>query len=161
GASPASIEAETTEPSGKSVFNRPAARTAPGRRGPSTPDRDNSTGRRTGPDPGRRRRAVPAAPPASEPAGFRPSGRRWRQLHNGRADLAHYSMIPAPLFLVGAERSGTTLLRLMLDGHPDLAWNEEFEYAVDLLPEEGGFPDLEDYYPFLKTNRVFLHSGHR
>ena len=33
----------------------------------------------------------------------------------------------------------------MLDGHPDLAWNEEFEYAVDLLPEDGGFPDLEDY----------------
>ena len=36
----------------------------------------------------------------------------------GRSEAG--TLIPAP-FIVGAERSGTTLLRLMLDAHPDLA----------------------------------------
>ena len=40
---------------------------------------------------------------------------------------------PAPIFLVGAERSGTTLLRLMLAAHPELAVLSEFEYVVDPL----------------------------
>ncbi|MGL5077751.1 MAG: sulfotransferase, partial [Waterburya sp.] len=41
-----------------------------------------------------------------------------------------HPLIKQPIFLVGAERSGTTLLRLMLDNHPQLAWCYEFEYAV-------------------------------
>lgn len=56
-------------------------------------------------------------------------------------------------FLVGAERSGTTLLRLMLDGHPDLAFRYEFELAVDLVGDDGSWPDLETYYEFLRTFR--------
>jgi len=31
-------------------------------------------------------------------------------------------MIASPIFLVGSERSGTTLLRLMLDHQPRIAW---------------------------------------
>ncbi|MEL7520985.1 MAG: sulfotransferase, partial [Cyanobacteria bacterium J06553_1] len=50
--------------------------------------------------------------------------------------------VAQPIFLVGAERSGTTLLRIMLDHHPQQAWCHEFEYAVDLLDESGGFPPL-------------------
>ena len=36
-----------------------------------------------------------------------------------------------PVFLVGSERSGTTLLRLMLDHHPEIAFDKEFDYMVD------------------------------
>lgn len=69
------------------------------------------------------------------------------------ADLAE------PCFLVGAERSGTTLFRLMLDHHPDLAFHSEFEFAVDLLEDER-FPDLAMYHAFLETDRVFQLNGH-
>jgi hypothetical protein len=68
-------------------------------------------------------------------------------------------MISQPVFLVGAERSGTTLLRLMLDGHPELAWNEEFEYAVDLMPADEGYPDLGPYHAYLEEDRIFRLSG--
>ena len=43
----------------------------------------------------------------------------------------------APLFLVAAERSGTTQLRLILDGHPQIAWPCEFDYALE-WPEARG-----------------------
>ena len=60
-----------------------------------------------------------------------------------------------PIFLVGAERSGTTLLRLMLDSHPKLAWCNEFEYAVDLISASGEWPELNTYYQWLETHRIF------
>lgn len=66
----------------------------------------------------------------------------------------------APCFLVGAERSGTTLLRQMLWGHPRIAWSSEFEYAVDYLPAGGGWPDLAAYHRALATHRVFRAHGH-
>lgn len=63
-----------------------------------------------------------------------------------------------PVFLVGAERSGTTLLRLMLDSHPEITFTEEFEYAVEYVPAEG-WPDLAEYVEKLEVNRVFqLHD---
>lgn len=60
----------------------------------------------------------------------------------------------APLFLVAAERSGTTLLRLMLDGHPQIAWPCEFDYALE-WPEAkpGEWPDLVDFWSALAANR--------
>lgn len=53
----------------------------------------------------------------------------------------------SPVFLIGAERSGTTLLRHMLDGHPQIAWPSEFDYALD-WPERtaGDWPDLVDFW---------------
>ncbi len=64
-------------------------------------------------------------------------------------------IVARPIFLVGAERSGTTVLRLMLASHPQLAWCNEFEYAVDLVDEDGTPPPLEEYYEWLETHRVF------
>ncbi len=61
-----------------------------------------------------------------------------------------------PFFLVGAERSGTTLLRLMLSHHPEIECAPEFEFLVERLPGGRGWPNLEAYYDWLSTNRVFL-----
>ena len=64
------------------------------------------------------------------------------------------SLIAEPVFLVGAERSGTTLLRLMLDHHPQIAFYSEFEYAVDYF-SDNNWPQLDKYYEYLETNRLF------
>jgi len=68
-------------------------------------------------------------------------------------------MIEKPYFLVGAERSGTTLLRLMLSHHPQIAWCNEFEYTVDKISSSGQFPQLNDYYEWLETHRIFQDTG--
>ena len=51
-------------------------------------------------------------------------------------------MIKKPFFLVGAERSGTTLLRLMLDHNPRVACFQEFECSVDFVGDDGVFPEV-------------------
>ena len=58
-------------------------------------------------------------------------------------------------FLVGATRSGTTLLGLMLDHHPDVTFPGEFEFALDLMPSADAFPALPAYYDWLATNRHY------
>ncbi|MGL5795515.1 MAG: sulfotransferase family protein [Waterburya sp.] len=70
-----------------------------------------------------------------------------------------HPLIKQPIFLVGAERSGTTLLRLMLDNHPQLAWCYEFEYAVDLIPDDHQWSELQTYYKWLETHRTFQATG--
>jgi hypothetical protein len=60
-----------------------------------------------------------------------------------------------PFFLVGSERSGTTLLRLMLSHHARIDCAPEFEFLVEELPPEG-WPELERYRANLSVNRVFL-----
>ena len=64
-----------------------------------------------------------------------------------------------PYFLIGAERSGTTLLRLMLDGHPLISWTHEFEYAVDQVISPNSWPDMSSYIDWLATDRIFLSTG--
>jgi hypothetical protein len=66
-----------------------------------------------------------------------------------------------PVFLVGSERSGTTLLRLMLDCHPRIAFHAEFEFSVDMVGDHGERPDLQTYYDYLQCDRVFKHFGFR
>jgi len=61
-----------------------------------------------------------------------------------------------PFFLVGSERSGTTLLRLMLAHHKDIECAPEFEFLVESMPAGIGWPELEAYYRWLETNRIFL-----
>ena len=68
-------------------------------------------------------------------------------------------MVREPFFIVGAERSGTTLLRLMLDGHGEIACHPEFEFVVDLMKDDGSTPPIEEYGRFLATNRIFQQSG--
>jgi len=69
-----------------------------------------------------------------------------------------HELLETPYFLVGAERSGSTLLRLMLDSHPNIAFTEEFEYSVEQI-QDNAFPELNDFYDFLETNRPFQGSG--
>ena len=65
------------------------------------------------------------------------------------------NLLTRPIFLVGSERSGTTLTRLMLDHHPMIAFFFEFEYAVDKMPDFDGWPDRREYHKYLRTDRVF------
>jgi hypothetical protein len=69
--------------------------------------------------------------------------------------------IETPVFLIGSERSGTTLLRLMLDHHPDIAFNLESEFLVSEVSAAGDFPDVAGYRRTLQQDRVFRHSGFR
>jgi len=61
-----------------------------------------------------------------------------------------------PFFLVGSERSGTTLLRLMLAHHREIECAPEFEFLVEEMPPASGWPDLARYHEWLATNRIFL-----
>lgn len=61
-----------------------------------------------------------------------------------------------PFFLVGSERSGTTLLRLMLAHHRAIECAPEFEFLVEAMPSGQGWPELDAYYDWLSTNRIFL-----
>ncbi|GAB6139452.1 hypothetical protein JCM14076_01810 [Methylosoma difficile] len=58
-------------------------------------------------------------------------------------------------FLSGALRSGTTLLHLMLDHHPQLVSPGEFDFMFDLIGDDGQLPTLDKYYEFLQTSRIF------
>lgn len=67
--------------------------------------------------------------------------------------------IKQPIFLVGAERSGTTLLRLMLDHHPKIAFLYEFEFAVDQIDKQGRYPNMQKYHDYLAYHRIFLGAN--
>ncbi len=64
-------------------------------------------------------------------------------------------LLERPVFLVGAECSGTTLLRLMLDHHPQIAFFFEFQYSVAKLSDGAGWPDLREYRDYLDGDRIF------
>ncbi len=72
---------------------------------------------------------------------------------SGARHAASGPLLRAPLFLVGSERSGTTLLRLMLDHHPEIAFEKEFDFAVELISESGDLPPLAAYRDWLGTVR--------
>ena len=75
---------------------------------------------------------------------------------NGNA--ANSRFVDTPVFLVGSERSGTTLLRLMLDHHPKIAFNLESQYIVDRISDDGTYPGIERYREWLRNDRTFQGS---
>ncbi len=83
---------------------------------------------------------------------------------NQSGQIESLQRLDQPIFLVGSERSGTTLCRLMLDHHPQITWCNEFEYAVDLMSDDPsrnseGWPDLDEYYQWLSLQRIFRATG--
>lgn len=64
----------------------------------------------------------------------------------------------SPFFLIGAERSGSTLFRLMLDHHPEIACNLESDFLVSQVSDDGAAPEVAEYARFLRQDRVFRHS---
>lgn len=68
--------------------------------------------------------------------------------------------LKSPFFLVGALRSGTTLLRLMLGHHSRICRCEEMEFVT--IPMQLGLADgpIEEYYDYLQMDRGFRLSGY-
>jgi hypothetical protein len=58
------------------------------------------------------------------------------------------------VFLVGSMRSGSTLLRLMLDHHPEIAFDKEFDFAVALVSDTGQLPSMQSYLEWIKYVRA-------
>lgn len=69
--------------------------------------------------------------------------------------------VDAPVFLVGSERSGTTLLRLMLDHHPQIAFEKEFDFVVARVSDTGELPPLDSYLEWIGTVRGADYAIHR
>ena len=65
---------------------------------------------------------------------------------------------PAP-FIVGVPRSGTTMLRLMLDAHPDLAIPPETYFVTNLIEAADGGAGPEQLANVLVSHRRFGDLG--
>ena len=66
--------------------------------------------------------------------------------------------VETPIFVVGAERSGSTMLWLMLDHHPEIAMAGQMEYAVQ--PDlSQGWPDPDEYHQMISRDLMFETSG--
>jgi hypothetical protein len=66
------------------------------------------------------------------------------------------------LFIVGCSRSGTTLLRRIVDAHPDIAITRETHWITQLLEEDGFSPDAPVTHELLSrlcTYRKFTRMG--
>ena len=69
--------------------------------------------------------------------------------HSGSCDVA-------PIFVVGAWRSGTTILRLMLNRHSRIAIPTESHFVVELYRSFRGRFEPKRFWEALKTNPFFL-----
>jgi hypothetical protein len=65
----------------------------------------------------------------------------------------------SPFFVVGAQRSGTTLLRLMLMHHPAICSCLELEFVAPAIAGRPDFPDGEAYRRFLAPRFDYRSSG--
>ena len=76
-----------------------------------------------------------------------------------RGKMSRSSFLSDPFFVVGAERSGSTVLRLMLDHHPQISCPHEYDFAIAFMGADGRLPEVEAYRLFLQQNGVFRRSG--
>jgi Sulfotransferase family len=84
--------------------------------------------------------AAPAAAPPTVAGPWRPRTDEWLAREPSR-----YAGKPdRPLIIGGCRRSGTTLLRSMLDNHPDLAVPAETDFLVPLYQYRARYGDLRD-----------------
>lgn len=65
----------------------------------------------------------------------------------------------SPVAIVGAERSGTTLLRLMLHQHPQISVCPEMEFIVDPLAQTNTWPSVQQLQGALQANWLFRIQG--
>lgn len=64
-----------------------------------------------------------------------------------------------PVFICGALRSGTTLLRIMVNHHPLLSNPGEMDFLFEPPPRRNGTPDLDRYLREISFNRVVRKIG--
>ena len=67
-------------------------------------------------------------------------------------------LIATPFFLVASERSGTTLMSVMFDHHPQIAFLNAY-FCIERLVDESDWPDMDEYYKYLETDFVFQNCG--
>jgi sulfotransferase family protein len=60
-----------------------------------------------------------------------------------------------PIFIVGCQRSGTTMLRLVLDSHPNISCGPETRFLADLAPITG------DQWPRMSRYGMSKEEWHR
>src|SRR4051794_22010325 len=70
------------------------------------------------------------------------------------------------VFVAGSLRSGSTLLSLMLDRHPDIASPGEFDFLFDAFGPDGGIAATQALEPqaldeFLRGDRIYLLHSRR
>ena len=84
--------------------------------------------------------------------------RIWREARARRAARGA-GRLPAP-FVVGVNRSGTTLLRMMLDAHPELTIPPETHFVPELIEEaEAGAPTPEMLLATITSQREWGDFG--
>jgi len=75
---------------------------------------------------------------------------------NANATVVRPRPVTQPVvFLAGALRSGTTLLRLMLRQHPRVISPSEFDFVADVLNTDGTAPSPEELSRRLRVERIF------
>ena len=89
-----------------------------------------------------------------------PSPQRiWQQARSSRAEQRGPDRLPAP-FVVGVNRSGTTLLRMMLDAHPQLTVPPETHFLPELIEAaQGGKATPEDLLGTITSQREWGDFG--
>ncbi len=63
-----------------------------------------------------------------------------------------------PVFIVAPVRSGSTLLHLMLDSHPDMVNPGECDFLFDQVADDGTLPNIKSFHEWLEVNRYFLEK---
>jgi len=66
------------------------------------------------------------------------------------------STINSLAFIASPVRSGSTLLHVMLDSHPNISNPGECDYMFDLIDDNGVQPGMREYITWPAISRIFL-----